>query len=615
MSEADILKIICSYGGRIDYEILLGLVSCFPDINYPEFDSLFENEELFFLTETNGVKQILAKTNIRLCQQQMTNDCTGCSNLHFCKFHLLGDCKNRLCRFGHDLTSDHNKKVLSDHQLQKLEREELRQLLLQNDSPHRLLPPVCAKYNQGGNGEFGKCNDKDNCRRVHVCEDYIRGTCNSRGCGRSHDFSDAQPKRSLWGKQVPVEMVKSMSSIYQKIMLIRSTLAKDFNPKYDAKPEKNEICLSFVRYRCKNGERCWRVHTKMPYLWQVNIGETWNNLPHSEDIERYFCNPSNTTALSERSEAVCFDTMTSGSHKVRRLSTASSVVLPDFILTTEWLWYWEDQYGKWIPYDSPTEKHSMSSISSSQLEMSYQKNNKAFTFTVGEDLYELSFKDMVQKDMRYGTQIPVRRRPNFISSGGVQAAKTSPRRSENISAAAGRSRGGKELHPSQHGRDVPGHWDKSAVPETGCKRVALQSTDQNYLVVQELFRKTLSGFTIDSIERIQNKKLWDDFQTKQERMEKVNKKYGAGERVLFHSTDSKFIESICNQNFDWREYGYSGQLEKGATLPGMPATPFSTPLTMACASCLCAVYSLAATPNITINHPSGMEGTFSTTAV
>ena len=45
------------------------------------------------------------------------------------------------------------------------------------------------------------------------------------------------------------------------------------------------------------------------------------------------------------------------------------------------------------------------------------------------------------------------------------------------------------------------------------ERVALVSTDRDYLKVQELFCKTLGGFDIVSIERIQNKELWEDFQT------------------------------------------------------------------------------------------------------
>lgn len=51
-------------------------------------------------------------------------------------------------------------------------------------------------------------------------------------------------------------------------------------------------------------------------------------------------------------EPVCFDTMTRGLRQVRRLSTLSSVLQPNFILTTEWAWFWEDEFGNWIPYAS-----------------------------------------------------------------------------------------------------------------------------------------------------------------------------------------------------------------------------------------------------------------------
>lgn len=43
--------------------------------------------------------------------------------------------------------------------------------------------------------------------------------------------------------------------------------------------------------------------------------------------------------------------MTCGSRKVRRLSTESSVTKPPhYILTTDWLWYWKDEYGLWLEY-------------------------------------------------------------------------------------------------------------------------------------------------------------------------------------------------------------------------------------------------------------------------
>lgn len=53
---------------------------------------------------------------------------------------------------------------------------------------------------------------------------------------------------------------------------------------------------------------------------------------------------------------VDFGTMTSEQDKVRRLSTLNSLVKPDFIHTTEWLWYWQDDCGKWHLFGSDVSK-------------------------------------------------------------------------------------------------------------------------------------------------------------------------------------------------------------------------------------------------------------------
>lgn len=46
-----------------------------------------------------------------------------------------------------------------------------------------------------------------------------------------------------------------------------------------------------------------------------------------------------------------FDSMTFGTARARRLSTASSVTKPPhYILTTEWVWYWIDEFGSWQEY-------------------------------------------------------------------------------------------------------------------------------------------------------------------------------------------------------------------------------------------------------------------------
>lgn len=55
--------------------------------------------------------------------------------------------------------------------------------------------------------------------------------------------------------------------------------------------------------------------------------------------------------LSPGPQSVNFISMTCGRTPVRRLSTASSVTKPpNFILTTEWLWYWKNDQGEWTEY-------------------------------------------------------------------------------------------------------------------------------------------------------------------------------------------------------------------------------------------------------------------------
>lgn len=48
------------------------------------------------------------------------------------------------CRFCHDMSSQHNSKVLAENNLQLLDTKELRTLLLQNDNT--LLPPVTFSF-------------------------------------------------------------------------------------------------------------------------------------------------------------------------------------------------------------------------------------------------------------------------------------------------------------------------------------------------------------------------------------------------------------------------------------------------------------------------------------
>ncbi|KAJ8245343.1 hypothetical protein GJAV_G00269760 [Gymnothorax javanicus] len=307
-------------------------------------------------------------------------------------------------------------------------------------------------------------------------------------------------------------------------------------------PEKTEICMYFIRGSCRHEDKCWKVHSKLPYVWEVKEGLGWLGLPGNEQLEKEFCDPGND--CSQGFPAVNFGTMTRGSAQVRRLSTVSSVLQPTFVLTTEWTWYWKDEHGKWIQYSSSAGGHDASSVSSEALERRYQEDSSAIVqFTAGAQSYQISFKDMVQTNVRYGTRRAVRRRPVFVSSAEAQTIKTRKKL-----PAAGMS----------NFKALPGHWDKSLVPETGFKRISLQLSSDECRQIVTLFGKTMRGFRIHQIERVQNKSLWEVFQWQKDLMRKRNAGRNVTERQLFHGTDSKHVDAICQQNFDWRICGTHG---------------------------------------------------------
>ncbi|CAL8385552.1 unnamed protein product [Boreogadus saida] len=181
---------------------------------------------------------------------------------------------------------------------------------------------------------------------------------------------------------------------------------------------KTEICLFFLEGSCIHPiEKCFGAHYRLPYSWEVLEGHQWTLLESSEKIEEDYCNPKKTYSTVDV-EAVCFDTMTRGRQKVRRLSSASSVLQPTFTLTTEWFWYWEDENGNWNQYYIPNN-------SSKELEQKFQKNpQEVVEFTAGSQTYTLSLQDMIQTNKRYGTKRLVRRRPRFLSSADVQDIRT-----------------------------------------------------------------------------------------------------------------------------------------------------------------------------------------------
>ncbi|XP_038609470.1 protein mono-ADP-ribosyltransferase PARP12 [Tachyglossus aculeatus] len=504
--------------------------------------------------------------------------CPGqCGRLHLCRYFLLGGCRQtkagKACKYGHSFRSPHNTTVLLRHGIQNLSDGQLRLLLLQNDLS--LLPEVCLHYNKG-DGPHGACTYKKTCGKLHACQFYLRGTCRfSQGCKRSHHLLGPENVEKLekWG--VSPDLMEALPSVYRNAYAIqlrtllpspgpdqptdRSTgftfrldltetkgSADQTTPSEPAsQQEADQICLYHIRKSCSFQDKCFRVHFHLPYRWQFQDGAAWKDFEAMEPIEKAYCDPTMRRVLVREpaGQVACldFEGMSWGSGRARRLSTASSLTKPPhFILTTDWLWFWEDEQGQWREYGLEGPKQSTASISSQDLEKAFLDGAApTLQFKAGNHAYEFDFKAMVQKNLHCGTQRKACRRPRFISEGDV------------VKKLASDSQG-------QSPQSIPAHWDRSAVPDPGYKLIPLAASSEEYQKVQGLFQRTMPSLHIWSIQRVQNVALWQVYQWQKEQMKKSNGGQEVDERQLFHGTSQKHVDAICQHNFDWRICGLHG---------------------------------------------------------
>ncbi|KAM8974741.1 zinc finger CCCH-type antiviral protein 1-like [Pelodytes ibericus] len=308
-----------------------------------------------------------------------------------------------------------------------------------------------------------------------------------------------------------------------------------------------EICLYSVWKHCKNMSNCSEMHYHLPYRWQVLTGTTWNDLANMESFEKAFSNPK-----MDRFSTVDFQTMKSGSNLVRRLCTLSSVLKPSYVLTTEWLWYWQDELGTWIQYGKSNPKNVSASIMSSDLESIYlSDSNATIPFQAGPQQYHIDFQAMTQRNLVYKTQRDVRRRPKFLSFDDVRRLKGS---TQSVSSASSPAAGNSPLRTATY----PSNWDPTAIPEFGHKLVDIVPVSPEYSAIKNLFHSTISGYVVKKIQRIQNLGLWQVYQWQKGQLKKGNRGVDVAERQLFHGTSSTHVTAICNQNFDWRICGTHG---------------------------------------------------------
>ncbi|XP_055979999.1 protein mono-ADP-ribosyltransferase PARP12 [Sorex fumeus] len=531
---------------------------------------------------------VLAASELRLCRAPPPGakvGCQGfCSQLHLCKFMVYGACKflkaGKPCRNSHSLTTPHNVGVLQTHGVDHLNFTELCQLLYQNDP--WLLPEICLHYNKG-DGPYGSCTFQTHCIKLHMCQYFLRGQCKfGSSCKRSHDFSSPENLEKLLKMGLSSDLVSKLPDIYRNAYDIKnknsSSLSKSLvlpaqgtsekrdrtasasssatsaSSSVSSQGDSDQICLFHIRKSCSFQDKCNKVHFHLPYRWQFLDGSTWKDLDKMELIEEAYSHPQKdrvTCAGSANSfplNILNFHTMMFGSFRARRLSTVSSATRPPhFIFTTEWVWYWTDELGAWQEYGKQGTKHPVATVSSSDLEKAYQEfcmpgsdaQTATFKFQAGSHKYELDFKAFVQKNLVYSTVRKVCRRPKYVSPKDVKGKQT--------------------CHVNFQGpKNIPDHWDPSALPDPGFKKILLNSSSEEYQQIWKLFNQTLPCCSVQKIERVQNLALWEVYQWQKAQMQKRNGDEKVDERQLFHGTSSTYVDAICQQNFDWRICGLHG---------------------------------------------------------
>uniref|UniRef100_A0A6I8RQ68 Poly [ADP-ribose] polymerase 12 n=1 Tax=Xenopus tropicalis TaxID=8364 RepID=A0A6I8RQ68_XENTR len=468
----------------------------------------------------------------------------------FLLFHLLTNACVLLprtpCSFSHDITSGQNLTVLERYQLQVLDIEELRRLLLQNDPT--FLPEICKHYNCA-NGPYGACTFQADCQKLHICKYFLEGECRYQTrCKRPHHLQgpDTLSKLKKWG--MGDRWILSLQQIYRNacalvpllnpfISYIPAVPSAACADQFSNTPDQSEeICLYYIRKNCIFKDKCMKDHYHLPYRWQALRANGWEDMDDMESVEEAYCNISNGYHLFKPwALDLNFDTMTYKSCRLRRLSTPSSTSKPPhYILTTDWLWYWKDEFNRWNEYGKQVRGWVpiVSDICSSNVEKAFLLDkNATINFKAGSQTYELRLKDMVQKNLESGTERKVCRRPKFVSKEDVK--NTEP---------------------------IPSHWDSAQTPDLGFKLVTLDPTSSEHNKVKDLFHSTLRTVSILSIERIQNLSLWEVFLWQREQMKKQNGGKDVEERQLFHGTSDSHIDAICQQNFDWRICGAHGTM-------------------------------------------------------
>ncbi|CAC5401243.1 PARP7S [Mytilus coruscus] len=232
---------------------------------------------------------------------------------------------------------------------------------------------------------------------------------------------------------------------------------------------------------------------------------------------------------------------------VRRLSTPSFTEKKTMVdsYLTQWRWYWKDEIKKWNMYNTDVFLFT--------LERKYQTKQKTYLYTRENYfcMYMIDFLKMIEIDLETDRKQNITRRPLFVSKDDVNEKKFP----DSIQFPAAMNTV-KPVHFY--------HWDCAHDFEL----VELDTKGKEFNEVLKSLQDSMSPtllFETKFIFRIQNRKLWSEYDIKKKLIladaEKDGRDQNINERDLFHGTDSlDTCRGICTNNFDFRTSGRNGTL-------------------------------------------------------
>ncbi|XP_040201325.1 protein mono-ADP-ribosyltransferase PARP12-like [Rana temporaria] len=328
-----------------------------------------------------------------------------------------------------------------------------------------------------------------------------------------------------------------------------STTIPSVSPGKSSLEKTPEICLDHIWKHCSLEGKCPNMHYYLPYRWQVFNGIDWDDLPNKmEDIERAFCDP----IIDRYRLLIDFQAMKSGSQPVRRLTTPSSVTQPpEYVLTTEWCWYWKNESGTWTEYGQLNTENMSATIQSSDLETIYLADpNETIPFTAGNQTYIIDCREMKQRNLMFKTEREVRRRPKFLDFQNVIMLKGSTKSSTDSVKQT-------QSDPDLKNRIDPPQSRLEVVPENRYTKIIILQGSSEFTSIVAMFSKTVSNHTVKNVWRVENSNLWMLYNRQKDQMKKKLANT-VDEHRLFHGTNPADIDVICSQNFDQKICGTNG---------------------------------------------------------